>query len=73
MNCIMKNKLHYFNLQFVVQSKWEISNIFTFEDTGSLFLGSGITLNFSVLAAMLPIMAKIIVILSYEYENTCEF
>ena len=73
-NCIMKNKLPYCNIRFVFQTKWKISNFFTFKDETPPFLHSGIAFaSFNVVAAVLPIMAKLSVILKWEYVNTWEF
>ena len=41
-NRTMKNKLPYYNIQFVFQTKCKISNFFTFKDKIPLFLHSGI-------------------------------
>ena len=46
MNCIMKNKLPYCNVQFVFQTKCKISNFFTFKDKIPSFLRSGIVYKF---------------------------
>ena len=45
-NRIMKNKLPYCNVQFVFQTKWKISNFFTFKDNISSVLRSGIVYKF---------------------------
>ena len=45
-NRIMKNKLLYCNIQFVFQTKWKISNFFTFKDKIPSFLRSGIVYKF---------------------------
>ena len=45
-NRIMKSKLPYCNVQFVFQTKCEISNFFTFKDKIPLVLRSGIVYNF---------------------------
>ena len=45
-NRIMKNKPSYCNLRFVFHTKCKISDIFTFKDTISSFLGSGIIYKF---------------------------
>ena len=43
---IMKNKLPYCNTQFVFQTKWKISNFFTFKDKIPSFFRSGIVYKF---------------------------
>ena len=45
-NRIMKNKLPYFNIQFVFQTKCKIVNFFTFKDKIPSFLRSGIVYRF---------------------------
>ena len=45
-NYITKNKLPYCNVQFFFQTKWKISNFFTFKDNILSFLWSGIDYNF---------------------------
>ena len=45
-NRIMKNNLPYCNIRFVFQTKWKISNVFTFKDEIPLFLHSGIVYKF---------------------------
>ena len=41
-NRIMKNKLPYYNIRFVFQTKCKISNVFTFKDKSTSFLRSDI-------------------------------
>ena len=72
-NRMMKNKLLHCNIRIAFQTKCKISNLFTFKDKIPSFLHSGIVYNFSVVAAMLPIMAKLSVILRSECLNTWEF
>ena len=45
-NCIMKNKLPYCNIQFVFQTKCKISNFFKFNNKIPSFLHSGIVYKF---------------------------
>ena len=45
-NRIVKNKLPYCNVQFVFQTKFKISNFFTFKDKIPSFLHSGIVYKF---------------------------
>ena len=45
-NCIMKNKLPYFNVPFVFQTKCKISNFFTFKDKIPSLLRSGLVYKF---------------------------
>ena len=64
----MKNRLWYCNIRSGFQTKWKISNFFTFKDKiSSLFT------NFSVVAAMLPNMTKLNAILWPQCVNTWEF
>ena len=72
-NGIMKNKLPYCNIRFVFQTKCKISNFFTFKDKSHRSYVLALFINFSVVAAMLPIMAKLSVNLKSECENTWEF
>ena len=51
-NCIMKNKLPYCNIRFLFQTKWKVTNFFTFKDKIPSFLGSGIVYKFQLPAAM---------------------
>ena len=72
-NGIMKNKLPYRNIRFVFQTKCKISNFFTLLQ---LFFRSyvlALFITFSVVAAMLPIMEKLSIILKSECANTWEF
>ena len=64
-NRIMKNKLPYCNIRFVFQTKCMTN--FHLSYVLALFT------NFSVVATMLPIMAKLSVILKSECPNTWEF
>ena len=71
-NCIMKNKLPYCNVQFVFQT----TKLVTFLYLKTKFHRSyvlALFTNFSAVAAMLPIMAKLIVILKSECVNPWEF
>ena len=70
------------NLQLISiekDSQWglyqlsKISNFSTFKDKIPLFLHSSNVYNFNVVAAMLPIMAKLNAILRSECVNTWEF
>ena len=72
-NHIKKNKLLYCNVQFVFQAACKISNFFTFKDKIPLVLLSGFVYKFQCGAAMLPIMAKLSIILRSECVNTWEF
>ena len=45
-NRMMKNKLRYCNIRFVLQTKCKISNFFTFKDKILSFLRSGIVYKF---------------------------
>ena len=45
-NRIMKNKRPYCNVRFVFNTKWEVSNFFTFTDKILSFLRSGIVYKF---------------------------
>ena len=45
-NRIMKNKLPYYNVRFVFQTKCKVSNFFTFKDKIQSFLRSGIVYKF---------------------------
>ena len=68
-NGIMKNKLPYCNIRFVFPTKCKISNLFTFKDKTPSFLGSYVLelmTNFKVIAAMLPNMAKLSVIIKVK-------
>ena len=69
-NRIMKNKLSYCNIQFVFQTKCKISNFFAFKDKFHRSYVLALFTNFSVVAAMLPIMAKLSVILRSECVDT---
>ena len=66
-NHIIKKKLPYCNVQFVFQTKCKISNFCHWSCFLALFT------NLSAVAAMLPIMAKLNVILKSECVNTWEF
>ena len=72
-NRIMKNKLPYYNIRFIFQTKCKISHFFTFKDKMSSFLLSDIVYIFECGTAMLPIIAKLNVILMSECVNTWEF
>ena len=70
---IMKNKLPYCNIRFVFQTS---ARLVTFLHLKTKFHRSyvlALFTNFSVVAAMLPIMAKLSVILKSECANTWEF
>ena len=69
----MKNKLPYYNIRFIFQTKCKISHFFTFKDKMSSFLLSDIVYIFECGTAMLPIIAKLNVILMSECVNTWEF
>ena len=72
-NRIMKNKLPYCNLRFALQIKCKISK-FLYLKTGSYWsYVQALFINFRVVTAMLPVMAKLNVILSLKYVNTWEF
>ena len=72
-NRIMKNKLPYCNIRFVFQTKCRISKFFTFKDKTPSSYVLALFANFSVVATILPIMAKLSVILKSECANTWEF
>ena len=70
---IMKNKLPYCNIRFVFQTS---ARLVTFLHLKTKFHRSYVLplfTNFSVVAAMLPIMAKLSVVLKSECANTWEF
>ena len=58
-NRIMKNKLPYFNVPFVFETKWQISNFFTFKDKIPLFLRSGIVYKFKCASCNAPYYGNI--------------
>ena len=62
-NCIMKNKLPCCNVPFVFQTKCKISNFLHSKTKSYLSYVLTLFVNFSVVAAMLTIMAKLSVIL----------
>ena len=70
---IMKNKLPYCNIRFVFQPKCKISNFLHLKTKFHRSYFLALFTNFSVVAAMLPIMAKLSVILKSECANIWEF
>ena len=71
-NRIMKNKLPYCILGFALQIKCKLV-AFLYLKTGSYrFYVQALFINFRVVTAMLPVTAKLNVILSSEYVNTWE-
>ena len=69
----MKNKLTYCNVRFVFQNKCKISNFLHFKTKFHRLYVLVLFTNFSAVAAMLPIMAKLNIILRSECVNTWEF
>ena len=72
-NCIRKNKLPYCNIWFVFQNKCKISNFGLLKTKCHRSYVLALFTYFSVVAAMLPITAKLSVILKSECVNTWEF
>ena len=72
-NRIRKNKLPYCNIWFVFQTKCKISNFVHFKTKCHLSYILALFTNFSVVAAILRITAKLSVILKSECVNTWEF
>ena len=72
-NRIMKNKLPYFNIQFVFQTKCKIVNFFTFKDKIPSFLRSGIVYKFQCGGCNATYMAKLNVIFRSNFVSTLEF
>ena len=71
-NRIMKNKLPYCILGFALQIKCKLV-AFLYLKTGSYrFYVQALFINFRAVTAMLPVTAKLNVILSSEYVNTWE-
>ena len=58
-NRIVKNRLPWFNVVFVFQTKCKIRNFFTFKDKIPSFYVLALFTNLSVVVAMLPIMEKL--------------
>ena len=71
--CVMKNKLPHSNFQIVFQSKCKLINFFTFKVKFIFSYVLALLINLSVVALMLPVMAKLSAILKLECVNTLEF
>ena len=69
----MKNKLPYCNIRFVFQTKCKIVTFLHLKTKFHRSYVLALFTNFSVVAAMLPIMAKLSVILKSECAKTWEF
>ena len=72
-NPIMKNKLPYCNVQFVFQTRCKISNFLHLKTKFHRSCVLALLTHFSAVVAMLPVMAKLKVILKSECVNTWEF
>ena len=72
-NRIRNNKLSYCNIWIVFQTKCKISNFVHLKTKCHRSYVLALFTNFSVVAAMLPITAKLSVILKSECVNTWEF
>ena len=68
----MKNKLRYCNIGFVFQTKCKLSIFLHLKTEFHCFYVMSVFRNFSVVAAMLPVTAKLNVILRSEWWNTWE-
>ena len=66
----MKNKLRYCNIRFVFQ--WKLSIFLHLKTEFHCFYVMSVFRNVSVVAAMLPVTAKLNVILRSEWWNTWE-
>ena len=71
-NPIMKTKLPYCNIQFVIQTKCKITVLYLKTKFHRSYVLTLFT-TFSVVASMLPIIEKLIVILTSECVTTWEF
>ena len=71
-NPIMKTKLPYCNIQFIIQTKCKITFLYLKTKFHRSYVLTLFT-TFSVVASMLPIIEKLIVILTSEYVTTWEF
>ena len=68
----MKNKLRYCNIRFVFQTKWKLSIFLHLKTEFHCFYVMSVFRNVSVVAAMLPVTAKLNVLLRSEWWNTWE-
>ena len=72
-NRVMKNKLPYYNVQFVFQTKCKISNFFTFKDKIPSVLRSGIVYKFQCGSCNATYYGKTKRYFKSECVNTWEF